>query len=263
MTVTTEEGGQPVNRAVELSGTDATNGGTVIPETDDYEAEWVAYFTHLPKYDANGTIIEYTVRETGTWTGYVVEGNSTASNEGKITNKEQALTLDILKVEKGSEKYLENAVFKLYRIDETSPSLIKDETTEQTGTTDVQGQTSFNNLTVGYYIVTEANPPAGYVITGEDSFYIEVTVSGINMLAKGDGAPNTWPKNAVSYGIVKTFTAATTATNAQAKVENEPGAALPNTGGPGTSRFVLLGVMLMASAGAGFMARRKKRIAET
>ena len=259
VTVTKEEGGQPVtsNRAVELSGTDATSSGTVTPEADDYEAKWVAYFTHLPKYNADGTIIAYTVRETGTWTGYAVEGENTASSEGTITNKEKTVTLEILKVEKDGDKPLENAVFKLYKIDENSSSLDKDLATEQTATTNGQGQANFSNLTIGYYIVTETNTPAGYVITGEDSFYIEVTETGINLLTKGAGAPGTWAKDAVSYGNVKTFTAATANTNAQAKVENTPGAALPSTGGPGTRLFTILGSILILGAGVLLWGRRR------
>ena len=259
--VTVMTGGQSVNRAVELSGQDATNGGAITPDADDYEANWVAYFTHLPKYDANGQIIAYTVRETGAWTGYAVEGENSASSEGTITNKEKTVTLDILKVEKDADKPLENAVFKLYKIDENSSSLDQDPTTEKTAKTNDQGQASFSNLTIGYYIVTETTPPAGYVITGEDSFYIEVTETGINLLTKGEGAPNTWSKNATSYGNVKTFTAATADTNAQAKVENTPGAALPSTGGSGTLPYTLSGIaLIMASALMyGFRMRRRER----
>jgi len=258
--VTVMTGGQSVNRAVVLSGQDATNGGTVTPDAHDYEANWVAYFTHLPKYDANGQIIAYTVRETGTWIGYAVEGDNAASNDGKITNKEKTVTLDILKVEKDdSNKLLENAVFKLYKIDETSASMDQDPATEQTATTDGQGQASFSGLTIGYYIVTETNPPAGYVIIGEGSFYIEVTDNGINMLKKGEGAPTTWEKNAVSYGNVKTFTAATDNTNAQAIVENEPGIALPNTGGPGTTLLYIIGTLLILLSGFGFVMKKRRK----
>lgn len=190
-----------------------------------------------------------------------MEGENTASNEGTITNKEKAVTLDILKVEKDGDKLLENAVFKLCKINENSSSLDQDQTTEQTATTNVQGQAAFSNLTIGYYIVTETAPPAGYVITGEDSFYIEVTETGINLLTKGEGAPNTWEKNAASYGNVKTFTAATTDTNAQAKVENTPGTALPSTGGPGTNLIYFLGIMLAGFAGASLLRKQRNKAA--
>ena len=147
-------------------------------------------------------------------------------------------------------------MFKLYKIDETSINLNKDLSTEQTATTNAQGQANFANLTIGYYIVTEADPPAGYVIKGEDSFFIEVTDTGINLLTKGEGAPNTWAKNATSYGNVKTFTAATVNANAQAKVENEPGAALPHTGGAGTGLHVIFGLILILTAGIMIIRRR-------
>ena len=260
VTISKEEGGQTVtiNRSVDLSGTDATSDGTVNPTTEDYEVNWVAYFTNLPKYDADGKIIEYTVRESGTWTGYEVSGSNNATNDGKITNKEKTVTLDILKVQKNKETPLENATFKLWKIDGESSILSKNSTTEQTSSTNAQGKASFGNLTIGYYIITETNPPAGYVITGDDSFYIEVTDNGINLLIKGEGAPSSWTKNAVTYGNVKTFTAATTDSNAQAKVENTPGTALPMTGGSGTGLFTILGSILIA--GAGLLLWRRRRL---
>ena len=43
-------------------------------------------------------------------------------------------------------------------------------------------------------------------------------------------------------------------------VENEPGARLPNTGGPGTNLLYLLGGMMIMLAGAGLiLLNRKKR----
>ncbi|MBQ9065601.1 MAG: LPXTG cell wall anchor domain-containing protein [Blautia sp.] len=46
-----------------------------------------------------------------------------------------------------------------------------------------------------------------------------------------------------------------------AKVGNEPGAALPNTGGPGTSLIYLLGTMLTGIAGAGTVMKRRRKAA--
>ena len=45
------------------------------------------------------------------------------------------------------------------------------------------------------------------------------------------------------------------------KVENEPGAALPNTGGIGTNLIYFFGIMLTVLAGAGLLIMRRKRIA--
>ena len=42
-------------------------------------------------------------------------------------------------------------------------------------------------------------------------------------------------------------------------VGNEPGAALPNTGGPGTTLFYMIGLMLTALAGAGLVMKKRRR----
>ena len=42
-------------------------------------------------------------------------------------------------------------------------------------------------------------------------------------------------------------------------IPNTPGAALPNTGGPGTTTLYLLGIMLTAFAGAGLVMRKRRR----
>ena len=47
------------------------------------------------------------------------------------------------------------------------------------------------------------------------------------------------------------------ATNAVFKVENEPGAALPNTGGPGTRLFTILGSIMILGAGVLLWRRRR------
>ena len=43
------------------------------------------------------------------------------------------------------------------------------------------------------------------------------------------------------------------------EVENESGAALPNTGGPGTGLIYLLGIMLTGLAGAGLAMRLRRK----
>ena len=50
----------------------------------------------------------------------------------------------------------------------------------------------------------------------------------------------------------------TTADGIDFIITNTPGAALPNTGGPGTGALYLLGLMLTSLAGAGLMLRRRK-----
>ena len=42
------------------------------------------------------------------------------------------------------------------------------------------------------------------------------------------------------------------------KITNTPGAALPSTGGPGTSTLYLFGILITGIAGGSFMMRRRK-----
>ncbi len=89
------------------------------------------------------------------------------------------------------------------------------------------------------------------------TFYVEVTETEIKLLTKSTGKPSTWDKTQTSGGVVKTFTPKTARVNAQATVENTPGSALPNTGGPGTKLFTILGSLMIMFAGILLVKARK------
>ena len=188
----------------------------------------------------------------------------TFSNETAITasyvNSKQSVTLDILKVEKNSTKKLENAVFELNQIEADKTTISTISGTTQTATTNDQGEAQFPNLTNGFYEIVEKNPPAGYVLTENAKFYIEVTDDGINLVTRVDNTkPSEWTtKNAV-YGIVKDFAVATDTANAKATIENEPGAALPSTGGPGTLPYTLGGIALIMASALMYRFRMRRR----
>ena len=57
-----------------------------------------------------------------------------------------------------------------------------------------------------------------------------------------------------------TFTQQKNGTAAKVTVENEPGAALPSTGGPGTTWIYLLGTVLLLGCGITLIARRRIRL---
>ncbi len=197
-------------------------------------------------------------------TGHEIPASNPASSVTvKNVKKETSVSLDILKVDKNDSRKLNGAVFGLIQIDGTNAtiSIIGSEQTVTTaGEGADQGKATFSNLAAGYYRITEKTPPEEYVITGDAEFFIEVTDEGVNLLTKGEGTPDSWPKDAVTYGNVKTFKAATAYANAQATVENTTGAALPNTGGPGTNLIYLFGIILTALAGAGLVIRRRRRV---
>ena len=116
---------------------------------------------------------------------------------------------------------------------------------------------SFNDIALGYYEIKETQTPAGYIITGDAAFYIKIEATGIKLLEKEvkDGKLGFKEAASTKVGNVTIGTQGTTVTFT---VENTPGAALPNTGGPGTNLIYLLGLML-TSVGCGGLMMRKRR----
>ena len=90
------------------------------------------------------------------------------------------------------------------------------------------------------YTLREVASPNGYIITDNERTFI--TENGAVKNTSGSAHDNE-------------------AQDITFKVENEPGAALPHTGGPGTKLIYLLGIMLTGLAGAGLLISRRKRTA--
>ena len=194
------------------------------------------------------------------------------NSKDTLTVGNESLSLDILKQKKDTETPLAGAEFTMKKIEGDSENKTYVEGVEPVVvTTNDDGKTTFQSIPIGYYEITETATPAGYVIADAPSFYIWVTDKvekqngntttviepGIYLLQKGDGKPNTWSYTATSGGSVKTFTAKTDTQNAQATIENTPGAALPSTGGEGTTLFYLLGLLMIAVGGTGILMKRK------
>ena len=159
----------------------------------------------------------------------------------------QRFDLSITKIEKNdSSTKLEGATFTVRPIHETvhpGDTGFYAGDVLQTVSTDENGETAFNNLSAGYYEVKETVPPAGYIIASTDVFYVRVTQSGIELLKTDpESVPASWT-SASQDGIVSAYV------NGAATVENTPGHALPNAGGPGSSLFTVLGAVTL-SAGA-------------
>lgn len=250
VTFTLVKDGTPDNtHTVVLNGIDETRapatGAAVTPANSDYEgADWTAWFTDLPKYTDQGKLINYTVKETVKMEGYETEGSDTVGNEGTITNKEISVDINILKVDKtDGETPLAGAKFELKRYKEGYHEVVEtwpeQEVSSDAGT---KGQLKFEKLAIGYYELVETNPPAGYVRTSANPrFKVKIDTDGSLKVE----FTNT---DMVTYdSTTKTFT-----------VKNEPGAALPNSGGPGTRLIYLLGIVLTGIAGVGLMLRKHR-----
>ena len=107
------------------------------------------------------------------------------------------------------------------------------------GPVDKNGKLTISNLAEGYYQLKETVVPDGYIKTSEDPYFEVVRDASTGELK-----------------VVFTNTDSVTYENGEFKVKNEPGAALPSTGGFGTAWLYILGGMLLIGAGTALIARR-------
>ncbi len=166
-----------------------------------------------------------------------------------IINDDNSYEITIVKVDNNNPaNQLENAKFKLLKWDSTLHKYvsISDELNEFTaGITTV-------SLDSGYYELTELAAPDGYIVrSGSIYFYLNATIFEKKMTySEGQEADvNANNEMASIDGTSMTIT-----------VINEPGAELPMTGGPGTSKYMILGSILIAgSLMYEYSLRRKNR----
>ena len=103
---------------------------------------------------------------------------------------------------------------------------------------------TFTGMSNGRYCLKETKAPDGYIILISEIYF---TVNdGAVSLTDEDGEPETYDQVALEDD------------NMTIVISNTPGAALPNTGGPGTRPFRILGSILIA--GAGVLLWRRKRL---
>ena len=120
----------------------------------------------------------------------------------------------------------------------------------------LNGNFEFKDLPVGFYKIDESVMPAGYVTLADAPVFevrINTETSQLEVVL--------YKKNGSTYSEVAsglTDMARIDAVNT-IYIANEPGAALPNTGGSGTTALYLLGIMLTAFAGAGLVMEKRKR----
>ena len=115
------------------------------------------------------------------------------------------------------------------------------------------GVQTLSGLTDGKYRLYEVYFPEGYISRYQ---YIEFTIE--NLVMKN---VKTNPESFAGDESKLVFTPANGNELALLQIKNEPGAALPSTGGPGTDLTYLLGIMLTGLAGAGLVMRRKRKVA--
>ena len=260
-------------REIELDG--VIDGNVVNGNKES--AAWIAEFTNLPKYDADGSELVYIVKETKDAEGYTVKygdedtaeyvlaSDSTVVNESEdlatVTNLIPAdVDIKIIKIdettrEDTSPKKLEDAHFKVLKYVEGSGYIVDTSYTDPERTTNDDGEITFNKLGNGQYKIEETLAPDGYVrLNSEDGAIYFTIQNGTVTWTDKDGNAYTGEQlneehNLITYqSDVPTFT-----------IGNEPGAKLPATGGPGTAAIYTAGVALMMLAVLGFVFNARKR----
>ena len=103
-----------------------------------------------------------------------------------------------------------------------------------------EGGIRIAGLVDGTYTLREVEAPEGYIIT--DSRKSFKTENGV--IRNVDGTDHADEATGIAF-----------------EVKNEPGVALPSTGGPGTRWIYLLGILLTGLAGTGLVRKRRNQSA--
>ena len=239
--------------------------------------------------DANTTARTVTV--------HVTAGDTTATGDGATTTYTNNRILIDIKVIKINEDTRTNATptklgsaeFQLYKYTGSTYTVYPDEAGSKKTTSseagDGYGTLTFNGLPDGQYKLVETKSPDGFVKQENNDIYFDVVngvvtryVGAYTGTARDTEAPIKESDVVIgeSSEVAQiTYTKATDAVEADPEhnveaqdaapatftVGNTPGAALPNTGGPGTNLIYLIGSILLAFAGGGLLMRRKRRVA--
>lgn len=205
--------------------------------------------------DADGYIVSTTVGETTTEGSSYTGTTSTNYTKVSFTNKKNSVDLSIVKVN-GADRTtpLSGAGFTLWQLQKTGKGTHTGDDPVVSALTDNEGKTSFSELSDGYYEIVETTVPTGYIITDSGSFFIHVHDRSITLLTKDTNKVVTdWEEYNPGEGD------SIQVENTTVTIGNPPGAVLPATGGTGTRWIYLIGVLLIALAGAGFILVRRRR----
>ena len=124
---------------------------------------------------------------------------------------------------------------------------------------DYPGEFNFIDIPEGYYKLVETKYPKGYIGTRGNPLFRVVEVNGkfeLQLLEK------TTERNCVPAEHNQNDTVIVNDENNVIKlvtIGNEPGVALPSTGGPGTNLIYLFGIMLTGFAGSGLVMKRRRK----
>ena len=152
-------------------------------------------------------------------------------------------SITIVKYSKGTTTPLSGAKFTLTEVDDQGRDVTGGYTSGEISV-DQTGTITFAGLKPGVYRLEETVVPAGYV-KKEGPYYIVIN---------NDGSSSVQTELTVSHTLINKDVA-----SGSFIIENEPGAALPHTGGIGTTIFYILGSILVIGGGIYFVSRRRMK----
>ena len=121
---------------------------------------------------------------------------------------------------------------------------------------DSNGILQLGQLALGIYKLVETQAPDGYIPV-DGAITITVNANAVTAM-QGMGIAEV-ARNVEGNEYRQYWVSGQDEATWQVRVWNNPGVALPSTGGPGTNLIYLLGIMLTSLAGAGFLLGRRKR----
>lgn len=210
----------------------------------------------------NGLNCYYTIAEESVPEGFTLQQISTDQvRAGVLTayNRKNTVDLTVEKVDcNNTAVRLNGAAFTLRQIDPEKTGNMdtrgleggRTEAQTTAGEGSNKGMLTFGSLALGYYEIRETLAPDGYILSSDPAFYIRVAESGVQILRKDES-------KAAEQWTVISDDPKVSIQNATLTVVNEPGSALPNSGGPGTLRIYLTGLLLTALAGLCLWIRRE------
>ena len=239
-TFTITKDGSPIDQSpVEIT---ITNG---VAKTTEVENLLPGTYRVTENQQPNGTELDK-INGTEAAQNYfdiVVQTGKTGDTAPNVTftNNIVDTKIKVVKVDQETQNPLPGAKFKLTRVDERGNeiSTAGEAYTSELEVDPTTGELEFTGLKKGHYKLEETHVPDGYI--KKEQFYF------ITIGKDGTGALDTAiPHEMISPESGDEFT-----------VENEPGVALPNTGGSGTQLFTILGSILILGAGVLLWRRRR------
>lgn len=241
---------------VEITGSpftiNVTNGvsnSILIPdlEAGDYTIEETGSGNLTLVSAEGGKSVSNNIVTTTVTVGKMTEADLLDTAKAEFTNNYITYEVIIVKVDTGdTDIKLGGAIFDLYSEESVENGEIKTGATPLKGSLissskeQDKGKVSLGLLTPGTYYLFETQAPSGYIVM-DMPVKIVVSENRVSLMQGTRNQPGTIAQEKTELMVM-----------------NSSGAALPNTGGPGTRLIYLLGMMLAGIAGAALVMRRRQ-----